>query len=57
MAFDPTSPRKGFSTAASKFFGRKEGQSLGDFAAELKELTDADVTQLHAGLADGSLTY
>ena len=57
MAFDPTNPRKGFATAASRFFGRKDGQSLGDFGAEVKALTDEDVAQLHGGIANGTLTY
>lgn len=57
MAFDPANPRKGFATTASKFFGRHAGQSLGEFGAELKELTDEDVAQLHAGIDNGTLTY
>ena len=57
MTFDPAEPRKGFASAAAKFFGKKDGQALGEFAAELKALTDADVTQMHKGIDDGSLTY
>jgi hypothetical protein len=31
-----------FTKAMMDFFGRKPGQSVGEFAAELKALTDAD---------------
>lgn len=35
-----------FSQAAMKFFGKKEGQSLGDFMKECKALTDKDRNEL-----------
>ena len=41
----------------SKFFGKKDGQKLADFAAEIRELTDTDKAELVAGINDGSFTY
>lgn len=43
--------------ALKKFFGTRDGQSLSEFAAEVKELTDEDFEQLRDGINDGSLTY
>jgi hypothetical protein len=40
-----------------KFFGKKPGQSLSEFAAEYKELTETDKQQLFDGISDGSLNY
>lgn len=40
-----------------KFFGKKDGQTLADFAAELKQLTQLDKQQIGQGIADGKLTY
>lgn len=42
---------------ALKYFGKKDGQSLSDFAIEWKQLTDADKDQLVQGINDGTLTY
>lgn len=42
--------------AAQEFFGRKPGQTIRDFAAELAALTPADKVQLAIGLAS-DLTY
>lgn len=39
------------------FFGVKPGDSLKDFAAELKELTDEDKAQLVAGIEDETFDY
>ena len=33
-------------SAVLKYFGRKEGQSLTEFASELKSLTDSDRAEL-----------
>jgi len=44
-------------SALKKFFGTKDGQSLSDFAAEVKELDDEAFFQLRDGINDGSLTY
>lgn len=41
-----------FVTLMSKFFGRKPGQSLAEFSAELKELTDEDKEELGQLAAD-----
>lgn len=41
-----------FVTACNKFFGRLDGQSLSDFAAELKHLTDADKAEMAPQLAE-----
>lgn len=49
--------RKGFAALAARYFGKLPGQSLSDFAVELKALSDEDVAQLRAGLEDGSLSY
>lgn len=38
-------------------FLRKDGETLTQFAAEWKTLTDADKDQIKAGIGDGSLTY
>lgn len=43
--------------AAAKYFGKKPGQSLSEFATEWNELTDDDKAQLVAGINNGSLTY
>ena len=51
-----TAGRTGIS-ALKKFFGTKDGQSLSDFAAEVKELDDESFFQLRDGINDGSLTY
>jgi hypothetical protein len=50
-------PRKGFASIAKKFFGQLPGQSLSDFAKELKALPDEDVRQIRQGIDNGSLTY
>lgn len=51
-----TEPRVGVSLLM-KFFGRLPGQTLADFAAEARQLTDADFTEIKAGIENGSLTY
>lgn len=48
---------KGIAAGLVKFFEKKPGQSLSDFAAEVKELTLDDKVQLLGGIRDGSLTY
>ena len=40
-----------FTKAAKEYFGKKEGQSLQDFASELNALTEQDKIDLAAGLA------
>jgi len=40
-----------------KYFGRRDGQSLQEFGAELKALTDDDKVQLVGGIRDGSFDY
>lgn len=39
-----------FIAAAQAFFGRKSGQSLGDFTAEVKKLTPQDREDMIPGL-------
>lgn len=39
------------------YFGKKAGQSLKDFAAEIADLTDVDKDQLVEGISNGSYTY
>lgn len=41
----------------AKYFGRLPGQTLMDFAAEAKALTDTDFEQLKSGIENGSLNY
>lgn len=36
----------GFMAAVAKYFGKKEGQTLGEFKKEVDELTDKDRTDL-----------
>lgn len=43
--------------ALRSYFGQKEGQTLTQFAAELKELSDTEKQQLADGIRDESLTY
>ena len=38
-------------------FFRKDGETLTQFAAEWKALTDADKEQIKDGIGDGSLNY
>lgn len=51
-----TTGRKGI-TVLKKFFETKDGQSLQEFAAEVKELDDESFEQLRSGIEDGTLTY
>lgn len=50
-------PRQRLISLAAKFFGKKNDQSLQEFGAELKELSDKDCEELCAGLENGTLTY
>jgi hypothetical protein len=56
---DEKTPRQRLIALANKYFGKKDGQSLTEFGAELKELTDEDCVQLVSGLegANPTLTY
>lgn len=36
---------------------RREGESLTDFSAQWKELTDAEKEQIREGIGSGSFTY
>lgn len=38
-------------------FLRKDGETLSQFTAEWKRMTDADKIEIRAGIGDGSLTY
>lgn len=49
--------RGGGVSELNKYFGRKPGQSLTDFGAELKELTLNDKVQLVGGIVDGTFNY
>lgn len=44
-------------TILSIYFGRLPGQSLKDFAEEVKALPDADFEALRDGINDFTLTY
>lgn len=48
--------RKGVASL-KKYFGYKPGQSLSDFAAEVKQLDDDSFAQLVAGVENGTLDY
>lgn len=48
---DTTKPMS-FVMAMREFFGRKDGQSLTEFAAELKTLNDAEKAFFIAGLKE-----
>lgn len=39
------------------YFGKKEGQTLQELLAELKQLSDTDKTQLCEGISSGTFTY
>lgn len=41
----------GFTAALSKYFGRREGQTLQEFSAEINKLTHADKLELRPMLA------
>lgn len=40
-----------------KFFGKKDGQDLTGFGAELKALSEEEKIQLCTGIEDGTLNY
>lgn len=44
-----------FAGACKAFFGLLPGQSLGDFAAEVRKLTDSDRAEITEGLARNGL--
>lgn len=46
-----SNPKTSFTKAAKEFFGKKDGQSLQDFASELNALTEADKIDLARGLS------
>ncbi len=54
-----SNPQKKLSTAMifKTFFGVKKGQTLQEFAKELKALTDQDRQEMAQGIEDGTLTY
>lgn len=40
-----------FTAACNKYFGRKKGQSLSEFASELAQLTPEDKAEMAVGLS------
>jgi len=58
---EPTpTPKAGSRTgvkALKDYFGYKSGQTLKEFAAEVKALSDESFQQLKIGIENGSLTY
>lgn len=44
-------------TILYKFFGKREGQTLAEFARELRDLTTQDRIDLVSGIESGTLTY
>lgn len=55
-----TDMKPGSRTGAAKmvkYFGKFPGQSVGQFAQELKQLTDDDHRQLLQGIENGTLDY
>lgn len=57
VAFEPNSNWKSAAQSINGFFGRRPGQNIQEFSQELKQLTDEDKAQLHAGIMNGTLTY
>ncbi|MET0787184.1 MAG: hypothetical protein ABWY25_10805 [Paenisporosarcina sp.] len=58
MADDVVKPaRTRIIAPLKRMMGLKEGQSLMDFGAELKQLTDEDCEDFAKGLEDGTLNY
>jgi len=49
--------RKGAPSLFVRYFGKLPGQSISQFAAEIKALTDDDVRDLRTGIENGSLSY
>ena len=43
--------KKGKLSVIRQYFGKKDGQSLSQFAAEVKQLTEADKNELAQGAA------
>lgn len=46
----PNHDPMGLTSAMMDFFGRKSGQTLQEFANEVKALTDSDKAEIRAGL-------
>lgn len=46
---------KSFPAAAREYFGFKEGQALGEFMAEIKELSPTDREQLAKGMEENGV--
>lgn len=49
--------KRTFTKTLLDYFGKKPGQTIGDFGQELKELSDEEKTQLCDGIEDGSFDY
>ncbi len=47
---------KSFASAIMAIFGKQPGQSLGEFQAEIKELTEKDRQDIINGLAGNGIT-
>ena len=52
-----TEPTKVASIKQVADFFRMDGESLTEFSAQWKRMSDADKEQIKAGVGDGSLTY
>lgn len=48
---------KGVAAGFVKYFEKKQGQTLTEFAAEIKELTTDDKVQLLGGIRDETFDY
>jgi hypothetical protein len=52
-----TDEKRTFAKLFQGFFGRKPGQTLMEFGAEINELTEDDKVQLADGIENGTLNY
>lgn len=52
-----TDEKRKYAAVLSKFFGKKPGQTLMEFASEVNALTQKDKDDLYDGIENGSLTY
>jgi hypothetical protein len=52
-----TTESKPSAVVLKTYFGLKEDQTLTQFVAELKQLSDEEKQQLADGITDGTLTY
>lgn len=52
-----TDEKRTFAKLFQIYFGRKPGQTLGEFGAEINELSMEEKVQIADGIEDGTLNY